>query len=484
MKRILAFVVVIALLPVWVVAESPSIIWEKSFNFGGNNDQPASVFIDRLGNLIVNGLREKSIITDSPGVSPAICKLSSSGNVIWTRVDTTKDAGSGLSHIASLPNQKVFLTITDWKNNAHYILGHDANGNLLWKNPIQNNATLTVYGDTLVAVIEGSNTQCAFMDDNGDLFRTFSLGTTLGTTNPSIHNNFLYTTGYDGAGWVLVKVSLETGKLIWNKKFPDMAFNRCTVGKDGDLFVAGSVIVPTSTPNGQIYLLAHFVARLNPDDGSILWQRQWFSRETNETNYENGTYAVAVSAKKNIVVVGGAIQKGNVHNGNKTAFLKAFDISTGETKWGMIWDYPEAIFMSYIISLAFDQNDELVALGNSYSSAGGSPPNVIHIQKYHIDGVLDVQERNLNPSDFRLEQNYPNPFNPSTTIEFQLPERATVKITVYNMLGQEVGVVADGEFQAGVHQANWNATNMPSGAYVYRINAGKYSAVKRMLLVK
>ncbi len=98
--------------------------------------------------------------------------------------------------------------------------------------------------------------------------------------------------------------------------------------------------------------------------------------------------------------------------------------------------------------------------------------------------VMGVENPEMSPLEFSLSQNYPNPFNPSTTIEFQLPGRATVKITVYNMLGQEVGVIADGEFQAGVHQANWNAKNMPSGAYVYRINAGKYSAVKRMLLVK
>ncbi len=98
--------------------------------------------------------------------------------------------------------------------------------------------------------------------------------------------------------------------------------------------------------------------------------------------------------------------------------------------------------------------------------------------------VMGVKESGMLPAEFSLSQNYPNPFNPSTTIEFQLPERAMVKITIYNMLGQEVGVIADGEFQAGVHQASWNAKNMPSGAYIYRINAGKYSAAKRMLLVK
>jgi flagellar hook assembly protein FlgD len=59
-----------------------------------------------------------------------------------------------------------------------------------------------------------------------------------------------------------------------------------------------------------------------------------------------------------------------------------------------------------------------------------------------------------------------------------------VNLTVYNTLGQVVETIVSGELSAGVHQHIWNAGRMPSGAYIYRINAGKYSAVKRMLLVK
>ena len=89
------------------------------------------------------------------------------------------------------------------------------------------------------------------------------------------------------------------------------------------------------------------------------------------------------------------------------------------------------------------------------------------------------------PGSFRLEQNYPNPFNPSTMIEFSIPERGFVKLSVLNILGQEVETLADGEMSAGTHRLQWNAGNKPSGIYFARLatESGFKSSVK-MLLVK
>ncbi len=94
---------------------------------------------------------------------------------------------------------------------------------------------------------------------------------------------------------------------------------------------------------------------------------------------------------------------------------------------------------------------------------------------------------------FKVEQNYPNPFNPSTTIEYSLPTNSKVTIKVYNTLGQQVATLVDGEVQlAGDQNVNFNATNLPSGVYFYRIQAddvsGKTGArvmdVKKMILLK
>ena len=88
------------------------------------------------------------------------------------------------------------------------------------------------------------------------------------------------------------------------------------------------------------------------------------------------------------------------------------------------------------------------------------------------------------PKVHRLYQNYPNPFNPETTIKFELPEDAIVSLKVYDILGKEVATLIDGFEEAGYHQASLNATNLASGLYFYRITAGSFTDVKKLVVVK
>ena len=88
------------------------------------------------------------------------------------------------------------------------------------------------------------------------------------------------------------------------------------------------------------------------------------------------------------------------------------------------------------------------------------------------------------PRDFTLFQNYPNPFNPSTTISYRLPKTSHVILKIYNMLGQEVAMLVNEEKVAGVYQAQWNASKLPSGLYFYRLTAGAFTDTKKMMLLK
>ena len=88
------------------------------------------------------------------------------------------------------------------------------------------------------------------------------------------------------------------------------------------------------------------------------------------------------------------------------------------------------------------------------------------------------------PDAYSLSQNYPNPFNSSTVIQYELPEATWVRLEVYNMLGQAVATLVDGNQQAGFHSYNWNANNFASGIYFYRITAGKFRASKKMVIIK
>jgi hypothetical protein len=88
------------------------------------------------------------------------------------------------------------------------------------------------------------------------------------------------------------------------------------------------------------------------------------------------------------------------------------------------------------------------------------------------------------PSTFALHQNYPNPFNPSTTISYDLPVRARVKLVIYNLLGQEVATLVNGEQEPGRYNVKFDASGLPSGIYFYRLEASKFVDVKKMILVK
>ena len=96
----------------------------------------------------------------------------------------------------------------------------------------------------------------------------------------------------------------------------------------------------------------------------------------------------------------------------------------------------------------------------------------------------------FTPTVYTLYQNYPNPFNPSTTIKFALPYTSTVRVSIFNLLGELVEVLADEIREAGYHNVVWNAGNMPSGLYVYTIEAksqdgtADFKSVKKMMLVK
>lgn len=100
-----------------------------------------------------------------------------------------------------------------------------------------------------------------------------------------------------------------------------------------------------------------------------------------------------------------------------------------------------------------------------------------------FEDVVGVEDVSV-PSAFALSQNYPNPFNPSTTIEFSLPEPSFVRLAVYNVIGQEITVLVSEEKSAGTRTVTWDASGYSSGAYFYRLEAGKFTQTKKMLFIK
>ncbi len=97
---------------------------------------------------------------------------------------------------------------------------------------------------------------------------------------------------------------------------------------------------------------------------------------------------------------------------------------------------------------------------------------------------LSVNELTLSPDNYSLSQNYPNPFNPVTTIQYSIPQRGIVTLTVYDILGKQVATLVNEEKDRGVYTVNFDASQLASGLYIYRLSAGSFVKSKKMLLLK
>ena len=100
------------------------------------------------------------------------------------------------------------------------------------------------------------------------------------------------------------------------------------------------------------------------------------------------------------------------------------------------------------------------------------------------EGITGVEENSSLPTEFALNQNYPNPFNPSTKISFSIVEAVNVELSVYDANGQLITNLVKEMMPAGYHSVDFNAANLSSGVYFYRIQAGTYNSSKKMLLLK
>jgi hypothetical protein len=98
--------------------------------------------------------------------------------------------------------------------------------------------------------------------------------------------------------------------------------------------------------------------------------------------------------------------------------------------------------------------------------------------------TTDVKDKPVLPKEYNLMQNYSNPFNPSTKIVFELPNTGYVELKVFDVMGNEVATLVNGEMIAGRHEITFNAKNLSSGMYFYRITAGNFTKTMKMILMK
>jgi plastocyanin len=147
-------------------------------------------------------------------------------------------------------------------------------------------------------------------------------------------------------------------------------------------------------------------------------------------------------------------------------------VPSGAASWNAPLDDTHTTFI-YVLTTAGAYNYEC-SFHVAFGMVGSINANPIGI----------INQNSEIPHKYQLFQNYPNPFNPSTQIRFDLPVGGYTKVTIYDLIGNELLNLVNENLEAGKFSVTWDASNYPSGLYFYKITSGSYSATKKMMLVK
>jgi len=211
-----------------------------------------------------------------------------------------------------------------------------------------------------------------------------------------------------------------------------------------------------------------------------------------------GSYGVAIlhSGNEALVFDGDSLDRVSLISNSVTKKISYLSFNTSFQNIAITSDDKYAFvvgsFEKLIISLA---NDSVI---QTFSSGGTNVATTPDGSRFFVtdsyNGTVRVYKK-LNPTEVQddhnsvplaiaMQQNYPNPFNSSTNISFTLPLKTFVLLKVFNILGEEVATLVNEELPPGIHLHQWNAGAMPSGVYLYRLQAGSFTETKKLILLR
>lgn len=276
--------------------------------------------------------------------------------------------------------------------------------------------------------------------------------------------------GYNDYDAVIVKLNSE-GELQWKKIYGGNDYDRAysvQLTDDNGFIVAGSY------GHGDGYKDV-WLLKLN-SDGDTTWTKKFGEGGT----INDEAYSVQQTKDNGYIMTGYRYSRIHAGWGSENILLIRTD-AFGDSLW--TFQFGDS---------GMDRSQAVREIsGNNYIVTGFIGSNLIGDNKYgaFISKITETPNNVsmnpfIKPNKFILHQNYPNPFNPLTSINFYLPKSSFVIMEVYNTLGQKVETLLKENINSGYHVVHFNALSLPSGIYYYKIQAGEYHSVKKMLLLQ
>ena len=399
-----------------------NILWSKNYFYNPESvSEGIKVVLDHQENPVIGYLKYQQ------HSSVYFTKYTSNGDSLWTTIINDDTSDYQLNYLLADTLGNVYATLTqsyysggDVPETKIILLKLNHNGSIIW-----------------------------FKSTQGDAPRKLVFDNAL---------NVLLETHGDGR---ILKFA-QNGDSLWNYESNGLLTD-ITIDKDNNILVSGYT--------GGIGSFDYMINKISPE-GSEIWSKTFNSDE----GLRDFASSIAVDEENNVYVTGSS---NDMFSQGLCYTLKYNPV--GELKWKLRFDAPHSIFENPH-SIFIDDSNNVIIGGDFTDSTNGANFFAMKIKQKLGTGIQ--QSNNNLPSQYFLSQNFPNPFNPITQIEFSIPKSGIVKLEIFDVLGRKVKELLNQDLSLGSYTVNFDASNLSSGIYYYRLSTKEFIQMKKAVLLK
>ncbi len=477
--------------------------WVKTYNGSENNDdEGTAITVDAAGNVYVTGYAQLS----GKYKDVILMKYSSTGTLLWAKTygvtsGYREDRALGIA-VDALGNIYVtgYGTGTDDLTDI-ITLKYDINGTRVWAKREDGSYNQDGKGYGIVVDNAGSVLVTGYILSQSNwediiVLKYSATGSVIWskTFNGSGNSedkawgivvdtdNNVYIGGFTTLDWDIQDLEATTlkynssGTLQWARTYGgagnsvDKAWG-IVVDTDGSVYIAGNT---TDVNQNSNYLTVKY---------NSAGSQQWVAEYNGTGNGDDRANALGIvnnNGVKHIVVTGASWGADQNHDYATVRYLVSNGQQTSVNRFSL------ASFTEDVATdLAIKEGTVVITGYSEIIFDNFSNGSSIVTQSLKWGSESELLSEITVPKDFNLSQNYPNPFNPSTSIDFNLPSDAKVKLVIYDLLGKQVDVLIDQKLNAGRHSISFNASKLSSGVYFYELKTSDgYKDIKKMSLIK